>query len=66
MITVTEKATSKELIISDEESLINSGYFIMTIDKTAVKNALIDGIKLDGARLEITHNEDSIRVNKRK
>lgn len=65
-LTVTEKTTTKELIILNEESLINAGYFTMVIDKTAVKNALLDGVELEGAKLEITHNEDSIRVNKKK
>lgn len=65
-LTVAEKTTTKELIIMNEESLINAGYFKMTVDTTAVKNALLDGVILEGAKLEITHNENVIKVNKRK
>lgn len=65
-ISVSQKQPSYELIIEDEESLINAGYFTMSVDKTAVKNALLDGVELKGAKLEVTYNEDSIRVNKRK
>jgi len=65
-LTVSPKETTKELIILNEESLINAGYFKMELDKTAIKNALLDGVELEGAKLEITHNEDTIRVNKRK
>jgi len=63
-LTVFEKAQTTELIITDEESLINAGYFIMSVDKTAVKNALLDGVDVVGAKLEITHNENSIKINK--
>jgi len=65
-LTVFEKSSDCELVITDEESLINAGYFKISIDKTAVKNALIDNVVLDGAYLNITHNENSIKINKRK
>ena len=65
-LTVSQKETTKELIILNEESLINAGYFKIELDKTAIKNALLDGVKLEGAKLEITHNEDVIKINKRR
>lgn len=65
-LTVSEKTSSCELIITNEESLINAGYFKMSVDETAVKNALLNDVKLEGAYLNVTHNEDTIRINKRK
>lgn len=65
-LTVSEKTSSYELIITTEESLINAGYFKMSVDETAVKNALLNDVKLEGAYLNVTHNEDTIKINKRK
>lgn len=65
-LTVSEKTSSCELIITNEESLINAGYFKMSVDETAVKNALLNDVKLEGAYLNVTHNEDTIKINKRK
>lgn len=65
-LTVSEKTSSYELIITNEESLINAGYFKMSVDETAVKNALLNDVKLEGAYLNVTHNEDTIKINKRK
>lgn len=65
-LTVSEKTSSCELIITNAESLINAGYFKMSVDETAVKNALLNDVKLEGAYLNVTHNEDTIKINKRK
>lgn len=65
-LTVSEKTSSYELIITNEESLINAGYFKMSVDETAAKNALLNDVKLEGAYLNVTHNEDTIKINKRK
>lgn len=65
-LTVSEKTSSCELIITNEESLINAGYFKMSVDETAAKNALLNDVKLEGAYLNVTHNEDTIKINKRK
>jgi hypothetical protein len=63
-ISVMKKKETIELIVKDEESAINAGFFKMTLDKTALKNAILDGKNVDGSYLETTHNEDSIRLNK--
>lgn len=65
-ISVFDKKETTELVIDSEEAVINAGYFKMTADKTAVKQALIDGANIDGAHLEITYNEPSIRLNKKR
>lgn len=65
-VTVSKKKETVELIITDEESCINAGFLKVSIDKTSLKNALLSGMEVEGAKLETTHNEDTIRVNKRK
>jgi len=65
-ISVFNKKETQELVIDNEESVINSGHFKMTIDKTSAKHALLNGIEVEGAHIEITHNEPSIRLNKKR
>jgi Siphovirus Gp157 len=65
-ISVFYKKETSELVIDNEEAVINSGFFKMTIDKTASKQALLNGIDVEGAHIEITHNEPSIRLNKKR
>lgn len=65
-ISVFNKADTKELIIDDEEAVINAGYFKMTVDKSSAKEALLNGIMVYGCHIEITHNDDSIRLNKKR
>jgi hypothetical protein len=65
-ITLFDKKESQEIIIDDEESVINAGYFKMTVDKTAAKQALQDGAQFEGAHIEITYNEQSIKLNKKR
>lgn len=64
-ISVFNKKETQELIIDNEEAVINSGHFKMSIDKTSAKQALQNGLEVDGAHIEITHNEPSIRLNKK-
>lgn len=65
-ISILNKKESYELVIMDEESVINAGYFKMTVDKSSLKEALLNGANVEGARLEITYNEPSIRINKKR
>lgn len=64
-ITVYEKAQSQEVII-DDESLIDVSYCKLSVDKTKVKKAINEGIEVAGAHLETVHNENSIRINRKK
>lgn len=65
-ISVFDKKETQEIIIDNEEAVINAGYFKMTVDKTAAKQALQDGAQFEGAHIEITHNEPLIKVNKKR
>lgn len=66
-VSVSKIKDSIELIIDDEEAVINAGFFKMTVDKTALKNALIEGSNIEGAHLDVTINNDStIRINKKR
>ncbi len=65
-IKVTEPKPTEEVILEDEESLINAGFIKVTVDKTKVKQALLDGIEVEGARIEVTHKESSITVYKKR
>lgn len=65
-ISISDKKESVKLIVEDEEAVINAGYFKMAVDSTALKNALLSGASVLGARVEITHNEASLRINKRR
>lgn len=65
-ISVFDKKESKDIIVDDEEAVINAGYFKMSIDKPAAKEALINGLNVEGCHIEITYNEPSIRLNKKR
>lgn len=65
-ISVFDKKESSELVIDNEEAVINAGFFKMSVDKTATKQALLNGINVEGAHIEITYNEPSIRLNKKR
>jgi len=65
-VSISKSKPKEELIVTNEESLINQGFFKTTLDKTAVKNAIMNDIVVEGACVEITHTEDKIRVNRRK
>ncbi len=64
-ITVFDKAVTQEVII-DSESDIDVSYFKLFPDKTAIKKAINDGIEVIGAHIEVTHNEQSVKVNRKK
>lgn len=65
-ITIFDKKETQEVVIDNEEAVINAGYFKMSVDKTSAKQALLDGATFEGAHIEITHNEQSIKLNKRR
>jgi DNA-binding protein len=64
-ITIANKAPSHEVIIEDE-TMLDVTFFKLVVDKTAVKKALLDGDILAGARLETAHNEQTIKLNKKR
>ncbi len=64
-ITVFDKASTQEVII-DSESDIDVSYFKLVPDKTAIKKAINDGIEVVGAHMQVTHNEQSVKVNRKK
>ena len=65
-ISINKSKPTETLIIDDEETVINQGHFKTVIDKTLVKNLILNGIEVEGAHIEVTHNEDSLRINRRK
>ena len=65
-ISINKSKPTETLVVDDEETLINQGYFKTTLDKTKIKHLLLDGTEIEGAHIEITHNEDSLIVNRRK
>jgi len=66
-ITINDTKPKENVIIENEEELINIGYYKKTLDKTAVKQALQSGKKLEGfATLEIIHMANKIKVNKKR
>jgi len=65
-ISVSKRKDNDELFITDEDALINAGYFKMVLDKTSVKNDLLDGKVLEGAHIITTIMQNSLRINKRK
>ena len=65
-ITTFQPAVSEKLIIVNKESLINQGYFKTTLDETAVKEAIRNDVKVEGAEIELIHKEAYIKVNPRR
>ena len=70
-ITSSMKATqpkAKEVlkITTNEDELINQGFFKTTLDKIAIKNAILDGQDIDGAEIEVTHQEPSLTLYKKR
>lgn len=64
---VTQPKEKEELkITASEDVLINQGYFKTTLDKTAIKNSIKDGVEVEGAELEITHQESSLTIYKKR
>ena len=65
-VTILERKPKEETIITDEEELINQGFYKIALDKTAVKNAIKDGQDVQGAHIEVTHQEDLLKINAKK
>ncbi len=65
-ITVSEPKPTLEVNITDDATILQSKYVKATIDKTAIKKALQDGVTVTGAELITTHNQPTLRINKRK
>ena len=65
-VSIYSPKPKETLKVINEESLINQGYFKTVVDKTAVKNAILDGVTVDGAEIEILHDSDTLKVNKRR
>lgn len=64
---VTQPKAKEELVITtDTDSLINQGFFKTAVDKTAIKNAILSGTDVDGASIEITHQEPSLTIYKKR
>lgn len=64
-VSVFDKAPSQEVIIEDETTL-DVSFFKLVPDKTAIKKAINEGVEVIGARLETTHQEQSLKVNKKR
>lgn len=65
-ISINKSKPTETLIIDNEDAVINQGHFKTIIDKTLVRNLILNGIDVEGAQIEIIHNEDSLRINRRK
>ena len=64
---VTQPKAKEELkITTNEDTLINQGFFKTSVDKTAVKNAILDGADVEGAEIEVVHQEQSLTVYKKR
>lgn len=64
-ITVYDKAVTQEVTITNENAL-DVSYFKLVPDKTAIKKAINEGVEVEGAHIDITHNEQSVKVNRKK
>jgi len=63
-ITINKPVPSQQLVIDNKEALINAGYFKQSVDNTAVKKAINEGVKIEGAHIEIIHKENVLKINK--
>lgn len=64
---VTQPKEKTELVITcNEDTLINQGYFKTSLDKTAIKNSILDGVEIDGAELKVTHQQESLTIYKKR
>jgi len=64
-ITTRQQADTVKLVIEDEEECIKK-FGKVVLDKTALKNAILDGVEVAGASVDVMINARTIRVNKRK
>jgi hypothetical protein len=65
-ITIYKAKPQENLIVTDEEALINGGYFKTVVDKAKAKEALIAGVEVEGAHIEVVHVANKIKVNKKR
>lgn len=63
---ITQPKAKESLVVDNEDELINQGFFKTVIDKTAAKKAINDGIAVNGAHIEVEHQEETISIYKRK
>ena len=63
-MTIYSPKPSVDVKVTDEESVVNAGYFKTAVDKTSVKEALNNDIAIDGAELVITHKESQLKINR--
>lgn len=63
---ITIPKAKENLNVINEDSLINQGYFKMSLDKTAVKNAIIDGVDVEGAEIEVVYEQPTITIYKKR
>ena len=65
-ITINETKPKENLIVDDEEALINAGYFKTTVDTTKAKQALLSGVDVEGCHIEVVHDANKIKINKKR
>jgi len=65
-VSIYSPKPKETLKVTSDEALINQGYFKTVVDKTAAKNAIKDGVDVDGAEIEILHESDTLKINKRR
>jgi len=64
-ISINKPKPSYEVTVTDA-SLIKTKFWKSTVDKTALKNAILDGEECEGAEITSTVKEATLRINKRK
>jgi hypothetical protein len=64
-ITTYEKASSHEVVIENEAD-IDVVYCKLVPDKTKIKQAILSGEIVNGASLMTIHNEQSVKLNRKK
>ena len=66
-ITLFDPAPKKKLVVLDKEAAIEAGFAKVSVDTTALKKAVEAGeVDEEVAVLEVEHQENSIKVNRRK
>lgn len=63
---ITQPKAKEVLVVDNEEELINQGFLKMQLDKTAVKEAILNGAKIEGAHIEVEHQQPTLTVYKRR
>ena len=65
-MSINNTKPKEELIITDEESCINAGYFKTVLDKSELKKDLLEGKEVEGAKIEVIHVANKIKINKKR